>query len=141
MCGIIYIVKKKEILALRDSEEITVEECITPLFFALSISPDKRGYRYLKSAVLFYDESKGSMAKINERVASKYNCVSTSVEKDMRSALKVSEKSEWQSRFVSLIGFPAERGKTIPVKRFVAIMSEYLSLERNREKVFALKTY
>lgn len=122
-------------------ERLSAEECILPLFLALGISPDKRGYKYLKSAVLGYAASNGSMQTLNDHIAVEYLSSASSVEKDMRCALKISACDAWRKAFAAIVGYGLIMGRALPVKKFVAIIAEYLSFESNRRRVFALKTY
>ncbi len=125
---------------MQTEQKNRVTLALPPLFFALSLSPCKRGYSYLKSAVLLYLSGSEQMSEINKAQAKEHGVSEKSVEKDMRSMLAFSRDSEWKKRFFLITGYRFMENETLSVKKFVSIVSEHLSDERNCEKVFALKT-
>lgn len=122
-------------------ETLTIEDCVMSLFLALDILPDKAGYRYLKGAVLGYLDGDVSMRSLNRRIAAMNRSSECSVEKSMRSALRISSCEVWRKTFGSVVGYRLVGKNGLTVKKFVAIVAEFLSSERNRRNIIALKTY
>lgn len=110
--------------------ESLVRQFITPLFLYLGLSPERVGYAYLKSAVLYYDGKRG-LNEIYDKISKENGVSFASVERSVRSALSVLDE-ERVKRALGIVG------KKITASEFIVCVRLFLEREDIVQEFFAV---
>ena len=122
--------KADEIMCYEEVDLSYYEKVISLILGKIGISPNIKGYRYLKKAITMTVKDENALVGITKcmypEIGKLYNTTSSKVERAMRHAIDSAWKKEANRTYFEMVGLSA-KGKPTNTK-FIAAVSEYIRL-------------